>query len=99
MPAPPLDTDDVEILRLWFTEWMNGARAYMRGIPLSEIPHPARSARADAWENGWEVMEMEAKDRQFVQQLPEGILDFKPEELATIRREHVEAARDIKPDK
>lgn len=59
MPAPLIETDDIEVLRDQFLAWMDGARARLIGVLLSENPHPERSRKGDAWENGWEVIDMD----------------------------------------
>lgn len=63
MPIPRLETDDVNYMRLQFVAWMDGARSRARGRPLQDIPHPARSSEGDAWENGWEVIDLELENR------------------------------------
>ncbi len=59
MPIPRLDRDDIGLLRDQFEAWMSGARARAQGQTMQDIPHPARSNKGDAWENGWEVIDME----------------------------------------
>lgn len=56
MPYPLINTDDIELLRVQFRAWMDGVHACGAGIELYENPHTARSAAADSWGNGWEVM-------------------------------------------
>lgn len=62
MPIPILDTQNIEQLKAQFEAWMSGARSRARGLPLQEMPHPTRTAKGDAWENGWEVIDQELND-------------------------------------
>lgn len=55
MPLPALHTKDVDFMRRQFRAWMEGAEARANQFAkLSENPYVARTAEADAWENGWE---------------------------------------------
>jgi hypothetical protein len=55
MPLPALHTKDVDYMRRQFRAWMEGAEARANQFAkLSENPYVARTAEADAWENGWE---------------------------------------------
>lgn len=65
MPPPRLETDDVNYMREQFEAWMDGARARARGIPFQSIPYPARTRKGDAWENGWEVVDLELRGAEF----------------------------------
>jgi len=57
MPIPMVNSPDIEVVRDQFEAWMEGATAragmYRRG---HENPYPPRTRKADAWENGWEVI-------------------------------------------
>jgi hypothetical protein len=59
MPIPMIDEAHPEVLRRQFHAWIDGARSRARGLPLTDMPWQTRSAEGDAWENGWEVVDME----------------------------------------
>ena len=64
MPRPLLETTDVDYMRQQFVAWMDGARARARGLTMQDIPHPPRTIKGDAWENGWEVIDLELASQE-----------------------------------
>lgn len=56
-----LETEDINLMRDQFNAWMLGATARASGRPLAVNPYPSRSAKADAWENGWAQIDYSLK--------------------------------------
>lgn len=41
-----------------FDAWKEGSVARLKGMKLPDCPYKSRSRKADAWENGWEVTDL-----------------------------------------
>jgi hypothetical protein len=61
MPAPLIETDDIEVLRTQFAAWMEGVESRFLGLSVPDCPHEPRTAAGDAWENGWGVCDQRLK--------------------------------------
>ena len=66
MPVPILETTDVDFMRRQFAAWMDGVNWRLAGHKLSECPFAARSAEGDAFENGWEIVDLELRRTDMV---------------------------------